>query len=225
MTEKKRYLFIDQLRGFAIILMVVFHTLYNLNLFSHIVIPLRNTLWIAFPNIIVTLFMLTVGISLALAHYPQIRLRPLLLRLLKISLAAILVSLTTWILFPHRWVYFGILHNIVVCSLMALPFLNFPRIALIGGLLLPFLPLPWFQLSHPAMDYVPPFPWLSPVLLGIFLFHFRGGIFLRIRLPSWSSPLAIWGRHALPIYLLHQPLLYGLLGAIQVMKTGQPPIP
>ena len=211
MTSKKRYPFIDQLRGLAVALMILFHTLYNLNLFSHITIPTRHPLWVAFPNIIVALFMLTVGVSLALAHHPTIRLRPLLLRLTKISLGAILISLATWLLFPSRWVYFGTLHNIAVCSLMALPFLRFPRSALATSLLLPFLPIPWIHLSHSSMDYIPPFPWLAPVLLGVFLFHFRGGAFLRLRLPPWTSCLAPLGRHALLIYLIHQPLLYGSL--------------
>ena len=217
---KKRYPFIDQLRGLAVILMIAFHTLYNLNLFSHIAIPPKNVLWMLFPNVIVTLFMLTVGISLTLAHYPKIRIRPLCLRLLKISLSAAAISLATWILFPNRWIYFGTLHNIAFCSLMALPFLRFPRLALGAGIALPFLSLPWFRLPHASMDYIPPFPWLSPVLLGIFLFHFREGAFLHIRLLG-GLPLSFWGRHALLIYLLHQPLLYGLLLSIQLLGTGQ----
>ena len=216
---KKRYPFIDQLRGLAVLLMIIFHTLYNLNLFSHISIQ-RGFFWMIFPNIIVTLFMLTVGISLTLAHYPDIRPRPLMVRLLKISLGAALISLSTWLLFPHRWIYFGTLHNIVVCSLMALPFLRFPRIALGVGILLPFLPLSWFHLPHPSMDYIPPFPWLAPTLWGIFLFHFRNGAFLKIHL-SHGSPLNFWGRNALLIYLIHQPLLYGLLLAIRAMNIGQ----
>ena len=168
--------------------------------------------------------MLTVGISLALAHYPDIHLRPFFFRLVKISLAAGAVSLTTWLLFPHRWVYFGTLHNIAFCSLIALPFLSFPRIALGMGIILPFLPIPWFHLSHLSMDYIPPFPWLSPVLMGIFLFHFKNGAFLRLKLLR-PFPFSFWGRHALTIYLIHQPLLYGLLFAIKTLTAGQLPSP
>ena len=222
---KKRYLFIDQLRGLAVILMIIFHTLYNLKLFGHLSIPPQNPLWALFPNMIVALFMLTMGISLALAHHPHIRWNFLITRLLKISLAAALISLSTRLLFPQKWVYFGALHNIAVCSLMALPFLQFPRIALGTSVLLPFLPLPWIKLSHASMDYIPPFPWLAPALLGIFLFHFRGGTFLKIHLPHISL-LLFWGRHALLIYLIHQPLLYGFLLLVRtVSTTGQPPHP
>ena len=221
---KKRFPFIDQLRGFAVILMILFHTLYNLNLFAYLSIPTGHLFWTVFSHIIVALFMLTVGISLALAHCPDIRFRSLVMRLLKISLAAVAISLTTWFLFPGRWVYFGALHNIVICSLMALPFLRHPRLALGTGIIIPMLPLPWFHLPHPSMDYIPPFPWFSPVLLGIFLFHFKSGAFLNIRLFN-GLPLIFCGRHALSIYLLHQPLLYGLLLAIGALYTGQTPPP
>jgi uncharacterized membrane protein len=63
-------------------------------------------------------------------------------------------------------------------------------------------------------DYVPLFPWFGVVLLGIFLGR------LIIAHPVWLSryhvmrPLALAGRHSLAIYLLHQPVLLGVLSLV-----------
>ena len=62
------------------------------------------------------------------------------------------------------------------------------------------------------MDYFPIFPWIFLFVAGYFLyriFHSRGWdekLFARGNLPviNWL------GRHTLPIYLIHQPVLYGL---------------
>ena len=63
-----------------------------------------------------------------------------------------------------------------------------------------------------SMDYFPIFPWIFLFIAGYFLF----GIFYS---RSWDEklfargnvPVINWlGRHTLPIYLIHQPVLYGL---------------
>lgn len=63
-----------------------------------------------------------------------------------------------------------------------------------------------------SMDYFPIFPWIFLFIAGYFLFrifHSRGWdekCFARGKMPvlNWL------GRHTLPIYLIHQPVLYGL---------------
>ena len=67
----------------------------------------------------------------------------------------------------------------------------------------------------PTEDYVPLLPWIGVVLLGIFAAP---------HIMKWSQThmqsvtdtaairwLALAGRHSLAIYLLHQPLLIGVL--------------
>ena len=63
-----------------------------------------------------------------------------------------------------------------------------------------------------SMDYFPIFPWIFLFIAGYFLyriFHGRGWdgkLFAR-----GNVPVINWlGRHTLPIYLIHQPVLYGL---------------
>jgi len=71
-----------------------------------------------------------------------------------------------------------------------------------------------FMAAKPVTeDYVPLFPWMGVLFLGIALGHllvrtdFRA-IMSLAPLPRW---LAFLGRHSLAIYLLHQPLLFALL--------------
>jgi uncharacterized membrane protein len=77
-------------------------------------------------------------------------------------------------------------------------------------------------------DYVPVFPWLGLVLAGLAigraLLHRREAL----RLSRWRAvnrfarALAWAGRKSLPIYLIHQPVLFGVLyGVLQV--TGPNP--
>ena len=70
------------------------------------------------------------------------------------------------------------------------------------------------------LDYYPLFPWLGVVLLGVALGRFlypEGEARYPVRSPEtrWLAPmleaLAFCGRHALTIYVVHQPILFGLM--------------
>ncbi len=78
--------------------------------------------------------------------------------------------------------------------------------------------LVWLGLSSTlprSNDFVPIFPWFGVVLAGIA----AARLWLRFgldRLPLWDRvkvpPAFLWvGRHSLVIYLLHQPVLFGLV--------------
>ncbi len=220
-----RHDFPDILRGFAVILMFIFHCSYDLNLLGFIEINIHKyTLWYVLPRIIVFLFLFCVGLTITLTHKNGIKWGKFHRRLGKITVCAIGVSLATYLCFPKHWIYFGTLHCIAVCSLLALPLLKHHFLALIGAIAL-FIPallgktIPWFLLSHNSMDYIPPFPWFGVVLLGIF----SNGINIhRISIPKWrilvpaKNTLVFLGRHSLPIYLIHQPVIYGVLKLIQM---------
>jgi uncharacterized membrane protein len=221
-----RALLVDELRGLAIVLMIIFHFAYDLNIFGYVKINFsHDPFWWGLPRVIVFLFLLTVGISLCLAHKNEIKWRKFSFRLGKVVLCAALISITTYILFPESWIYFGTLHCIALTSIMAMPFLNSPRLSLLIFLAL-VIPstifkknLPWPILAHQSMDYIPPFPWFGIVLLGIFLFHynihFRNPFFREYFLfKDGIRLMRFLGRHSLLIYLLHQPILFGSLWSI-----------
>ena len=212
---------LDLMRGIAIIMMIAFHFIYDLNSFGFSDIPLF-THWagIAWRCLIVFLFLSAVGISLVIAHSKGIKFKKFLKRLLYLGIAALFVSAGTYVMFPDGWVYFGILHLIWFSTIIAISFVNLPKTALliaaliligaifdqpnlsfISYLLEPYLPFG-------SIDYYPLFPWLSFVFIGIYLGHnpYYQKIFI-FRL-NW---LEVIGKHALIIYLTHQLVLFSVV--------------
>jgi uncharacterized membrane protein len=133
-------------------------------------------------------------------------------------------------MFPGEFIFFGILHAIAVSSVLGLAFLRVPIPVVIAAALFCFLApaliagaffdepaLVWLGLStyRPrSNDFVPLFPWSGVVLCGVAAARLAprlwpaGQTLPQIRLArslSWA------GRHSLPIYLIHQPLLFGLV--------------
>ena len=215
---------LDLMRGIAIIMMIVFHLIYDLNEFGYTNIPLSN-FWLTsyWRYLIVFLFLNAVGISLVIAYGKNFSLYKFIKRLAILGLAALSVSLGTYFLFPDAWVYFGILHLIWTATLIAIIFVQFPKISLfvaaliflLGYLNLPNLSFFGFLLSDylplSSVDFYPLFPWIAFVFTGIYLGHnpiYKKIFFMRVPF------LQLVGQHSLIIYLLHQVILFSLVGAI-----------
>lgn len=216
-NSKRRYPLLDYIRGFAVLLMIIFHGAYDLNLFGFLQIDFyKDTFWYAFPRVIVALFMLSVGGGLFLEHGKKIKWSSFWKRFFKLVVSAIAISIGTYYMFPTAWVYFGTLHSIALCSLLALPFLKYPRPSLFVALAL-IIPhvlnggkfIPWFLMPHKSMDYIPPFPWLGVVLLGVFATH-QGWHKWEPKKGRLLNILEFLGIHSFLIYMIHQPILYGL---------------
>jgi uncharacterized membrane protein len=213
----RRSSILDQTRGVAVLLMIVFHLFYDLTYFGYTNIDFKaDIFWWSLPRLIVFLFLFTVGNSLCLSHLPQIKWSNFSKRWFKIAIFALLISLVTYYVFPSRWIYFGTLHSIAFCSLASLPFLKRPNLSLAIALIL-FIPsiffdynLPWWNLPHQSMDYIAPFPWFGASLLGIFAFAKNYHL---LELPNNKATLALTflGQKAFIIYILHQPALFGLV--------------
>lgn len=216
-TSPDRSRFLDALRGFTVVLMIIFHFSFDLDYFGIVNIDIVHApFWYFFPRLIVFLFLFAVGIALTLAHKDGIKWKAFGKRLLLIVFWAAIISIVTYYFFPTSWIYFGTLHSIAVVSVMSLPFLNRPWESLAIGLCL-FIPsivwdynLPWIQLSHSSWDYISPFPWVGASLLGIFAAH-KGIYLLDFPNNRLVKSLNYLGRHSLFIYLIHQPILFGLL--------------
>ena len=216
---------LDLMRGIAIIMMIVFHFIYDLNHFHYTNIPLSG-FWLTsyWRYLIVFLFLNAVGISLVIAYGKSFNLNKFIKRLALLGLAALLVSVGTYFRSPVDWVYFGILHLIWTSTLIAIFFIQLPKISLFIAVLIfvfkVFLNLPDLSflsvllsdyLPLSSVDLYPLFPWIAFVFTGIYLGHnpiYKKIFFMRLPL------LQLIGQHSLIIYLLHQVILFNLVYAI-----------
>jgi len=228
---KKRIIGVDVFRGFAILLMLLFHFAYDLNYFQFIHFNFeKDTFWVYSRYVIVSMFLFSVGVSLTLTHHPKISWKKVHKRTLILGISALLVTLLTYIQFPHRWVYFGVLHFIVFASLVGLVFIPHPRLSFITASFIlvgsyvgflhthniyNFLKTP-LHLPTYTVDLVMFFPWYAVVLLGIAVVGFKlhHSLFnypLLTHNSRLHTSLAFIGRHALLIYLIHQPIIFGIV--------------
>lgn len=246
-AHSTRYWEIDALRGVAIVMMVIYHLMWDLWYYQ--ILPnvvLYAGFWKYFQRICANLFLILVGVSLAVVTIKRMGddlkslppFRPFLLRGLKVFGAGLLVSLVVWGA-GVGYVHFGVLHLIGFASIAAYPLLRERGINLVlwaiffiaGYLLLtPRFDFPWLlwlgfvpQAYYPN-DYFPIIPYFGVVLLGVFLgnsLYGPGG--RRFLLPDLSKWLSIrwlqWlGRYSLIIYVTHQVILFAILVALGLIR-------
>ena len=227
-----RLALLDLARGVAIAAMVVYHTAFDLSSNRLIPVDVVDSLpWTVFARLIAGSFLTIVGISLVLATRHGFDRWGYLKRLAFVAAGAAAVSAATYWFDASTFVYFGILHEIAVASILALPFLLAPSwlvaaaaIAVIAAphvLTSPALDGPLFWVlglaaePRATVDYVPVLPWFGIVLAGIVVGRLLvryGGHLWAIR-PSGALArfTATAGRWSLVIYLLHQPLIVGIV--------------
>ncbi|MEP6608455.1 MAG: heparan-alpha-glucosaminide N-acetyltransferase [Burkholderiaceae bacterium] len=224
---------IDALRGLAVAQMIVYHFIYDLSYFGWLGLAMtRDQPWVAWRTAIVTQFLLLVGVGLVLRTSFKPSTADFWKRWTQIAAAAALVSAGSWLVFGPRFIYFGILHFVAAALLIARPLqrLRAWNIALGVALMLlglvyadeffnapPATIVGFMTLKPRTEDYVPLVPWLGVVLIG-------AGIAAGWQRTQWRIPKALlplnefpprWllflGTWALSVYLIHQPLLLGIL--------------
>jgi len=245
--KRKRIEALDLVRGFALLAMAVYHFAWDLEFFGYV--PPGMTAhggWRLFARCIASSFLFLVGASLFLAHGAEIRWPGFLRRLAMVAGAAALISVATYFAVPDAFIFFGILHQIALASLLGLAFLRLPALltlavaaAVIAAptfLRSAFFDQPawwWVGLSTVpprSNDYVPVFPWFGAVLAGIAAARMAEAAGLLDRLAdlkvgSWSAPLGFFGRHSLAFYLVHQPVLIAALWLFAQVLPPQPQPP
>jgi uncharacterized membrane protein len=219
-------LWLDASRTVALFAMVVFHFARDLEIFG--VLPNGFTMtggWAVFARVIAGSFLFLSGVSLIVAHGSGLRFHAWAKRLAKLVLAALLVSVGTYVAFPESYVYFGILHVIAACSLIGVLVIAAPAWALIASACLVLVAdaylgrqvfaspwLAWTGLSstvRPSLDFLPLVPWLAPFLMGMAFAKLvpMRGVFGTMQ-TTWLANAMTWpGRHSLAVYLCHQPVL------------------
>lgn len=233
MQPTARILALDLARSLALLGMVAFHITYDLLLFG--IMPgsyAASSLFHWHPRLVAGAFLVLAGLGLWLSHGQGIRWPAFWRRWGKVTAAAALVTVATYFAMPGFYIFFGILHAIALYSLLGLIFLRLPApvtaaiaLAIMFGAaslrsdvfnapLLAFLGLAT-QLPATA-DFEPVFPWFGPVLLGMAMGRIGSRFGGWSRLARWQGTpflraLAWPGQHSLAIYLIHQPILMGLI--------------
>lgn len=243
--SRRRLPVIDAARAAALVAMAAYHATWDLGF-----LRLTPENYALSPpgrlaaHAIASSFLFLVGIGLVLMNGRGIAVRPTLLRLMRIALAALAITAATWFAFPDSFIFFGVLHCIAAASVLGLPFLFVPawasaicaalvlaaphlvRAEILDASALLFLGLG--AVTPRTNDYVPLFPWFGMVLAGIAAGRLGLPRLARSRLGAWeprgwlSRAATFAGRHSLAVYLVHQPLLLGLLMSF-AMLTGPHP--
>ena len=241
----QRFTALDALRGAAIVWMTLFHFCFDLNYFGYLRQDfLADPFWTTQRTVIVSLFLFTAGLGQAVAVHQGQSWRRFWRRWAQIAVGALLVSAGSYVMFPNSFIYFGVLHGMAVMLLIARLTAGWGAWLWIAGSLaitMKFIAIDihahwtgveflngnyfnWLGLisrKPVTEDYVPLIPWL-----GVMWWGMAAGQWGLRRRPRWFAantgaighPLAWLGRWSLSYYLLHQPVLIGLLMVVGTLK-------
>jgi uncharacterized membrane protein len=231
-------------------MMIVYHAAFDLATFGDYQLDPNAGFWGTFSYVTAASFVFLAGLALPLSHARAVAegradgglWRHYLARGAWIFNWGFAITLATWALFPQATILFGILHLIGVSIPLAHPFLRFTfaNLALGLGCIAVGVALrgvtldtPWLlwlglrPVGFTSLDYRPLLPWFGVILLGVGAGNLLRGARARrapVRAtappPALAAPLAFLGRHSLPIYLLHQPVVIGLLWAVGLIDPG-----
>lgn len=236
-TSSRRFSEIDFLRGVAIVMMIVYHALFDLAFFGVAAIEVLNGFWRCFALATAILFIALAGLSLPIS-YARRKGRETGAALWldyarrggKIFGFGVLATVATWLFIGDGFIVFGILHLIGAAIALAPIFLRIGRWNLVAGAAIALAAVPLGGVTgpcwliplgiHPAafysVDYVPLIPWLGVALIGMgagFILYPDGK--RRFVPPSFEIPgsaaIHTLGRNSLFIYLIHQPVIVAIV--------------
>ncbi|MCJ0763253.1 DUF1624 domain-containing protein [Variovorax terrae] len=208
----------------------------------------HDPFWTWQRTCIVSLFLFCAGFGQAIAVHQGQSWRRFWRRWAQVAGCALLVTAGSALMFPQSYIYFGVLHGIAVMLLIVRLTAGWGRWLWLAGALaiaMKFIaeqllatgtlssfaemfnarPLNWLGLitKKPITeDYVPVLPWL-----GVMWWGMAAGRWVLEQRPQWLArvpggaagrPLALLGRWSLSWYMLHQPVLIGLLTALAALK-------
>jgi uncharacterized membrane protein len=238
----RRFDSIDALRGISIVWMTLFHFCFDLNYFGWLKANFYvDPFWTWQRTAIVSLFLFCAGLGQAMAVAQGQDWRRFWKRWGQIAVCAMLVTAGSIAMFPKSFIYFGVLHGIAAMLVIVRLTSGWGRWLWVAGAVAILLKpaAAWAHVQWPVLDilnlpawnwlglisrkpvtedYVPLIPWL-----GVMWWGMAAGQWLLARhreslartLPRATLPLAWLGRWSLTWYMLHQPVMIGLLAAIQ----------
>jgi uncharacterized membrane protein len=236
-----RFIELDVIRGFALMFMIVLHLMWDLDYFGILKLNAEfyqsNVIvQVLFFSIVGVCQSLKSNYENLTDDQRRIKTKKMATRGLYIIGCGMLISIATFIVMPDRPIFFGVLHCIGLSILLSIPLIRLKEksilIALpciVGGIILGNIPVQdpnYLQLiiglhqtdiMRYTIDYFPILPWFGVTMLGVAI----GSLLYKnntrqFRFPELSAnkpaKFCSWcGRHTLSIYLIHQPLIAGVL--------------
>ena len=233
-----RIIYLDVLRGMAVLAMISYHFFWDLGFFGYIDFSLATTgFGLIIAQIIGSSFLLISGFSLNLSISSKSFQTRFWWRFLKLLSFSCLISVVTLIFDKNNFIFFGILHLLTFCSLLGFVITKakntyFIFLILLLTILISItnfkfdLPIEfsWIGLNNivpNTNDFYPVIPWIIFFLMGLWL----GNVLTPTELSSWKWSshknellingrivkfLILSGRNSLLIYILHQPIFFSL---------------
>jgi uncharacterized membrane protein len=227
-VENRRIWEIDLLRALAIILMVIFHMVFDLNQFAEMNIEYQSGFWYWEGKISALIFIFLAGISSGLS-------KSTVRRGIRVFLFGMALTLVTYFFFKDQYTRFGILH-LLGTGMVLFPFLK--RISNIvlffSAVFIAFAAIPIkYQLADSSLllpfgimyrgfttlDYYPLVPYFSVFILGILAYKIY--YYKRLSIFNYyldNKYISMISKNSLVIYLLHQPLFYAIIYFIRSIK-------
>ena len=224
-NRKNRIEIIDVIRGMALIFMIIYHFLFDLSFFIGLRIDIYSFEVAIFQIIAAYTFVTISGVSSLLS-------RNNIKQGIKLILIGMVITIASFFFAPDDPIYFGTLHFIGVAKILYGLFGKYINkinciVGIVSSLLLfsitkqilynividtPHLYiLGLMDNNFSSLDYFPIFPWIFLFLFGVFLFSS-----IKDKLPEKIGKIKVpvisfIGRNTLIFYLIHQPILLGLL--------------
>ena len=229
---------LDALRGAAMVWMAGYHFAFDLRQFGYTRQNFyADPFWTLQRVGIVSLFLLCAGAGQAIAIERGQRWAAFWRRWAQIAACALAVTAASYVMYPRSFITFGVLHGIAVMLVLTRLASGLGNGLWPLGLVAIVLPQVF---GHPVFDtratdwvglvtrkpvtedYVPLLPWLGVMLWGAAV----GAWALRQRphrlagaLPGALGTLATFGRWPLTFYMLHQPVMIGVLMLLQRLRA------
>ena len=240
MALRKRIHTIDELRGFCVFCMVFFHSFFTYGYMygNEFGIKLFN-FFEPVSFLFATTFILICGISCRLSHNNFLRGAKIIGAALAVTVVSLVIMPDMPIIFGilHLlgscvllYALIGkitdkipVIPGVILCIVLFAFTFYMPDKMYIGiGNFRINLPFEWFESNRLMMlgflspykgysDYFPLIPYIFPFFAGTFIGKYaKEERFPKFMYKSRIKPLSILGQHAFFVYLVHQPLAYGV---------------